>query len=148
MNTQDYNTLTEVIEAMIDEGEKPIKAIAAEIGKPYPTLKRELNPADDGAKLGADALLGIMRSCGSIAPLEWLADRLGYVVRRKGWAEPDRSSWGEEMADVQEAIGEMASRMIRREHPSLVDNASELVKIQLDQACTKYERGFPKVGNQ
>nr|DAF89939.1 MAG TPA: regulatory protein [Siphoviridae sp. ctwHj1] len=141
MNTQDYNTLTEVIEAMIDEGEKPIKAIAAEIGKPYPTLKRELNPADDGAKLGADALLGIMRSCGSIAPLEWLADRLGYVVRRKGWAEPDRSSWGEEMADVQEAIGEMASRMIRREHPSLVDNASELVKIQLDQACTKYEEG-------
>ena len=141
MNTQDYNTLTEVIEAMIDEGEKPIKAIAAEIGKPYPTLKRELNPADVGAKLGADALLGIMRSCGSIAPLEWLADRLGYVVRRKGWAEPDRSSWGEEMADVQEAIGEMASRMIRREHPSLVDNASELVKIQLDQACTKYEEG-------
>ena len=60
MNTQDYNTLTEVIESMIDEGEKPIKAIAAEIGKPYPTLKRELNPADDGAKLGADALLGIM----------------------------------------------------------------------------------------
>nr|DAQ79433.1 MAG TPA: regulatory protein [Caudoviricetes sp.] len=141
MNTQDYNTLTEVIEAMIDEGEKPIKAIAAEIGKPYPTLKRELNPADDGAKLGADALFGIMASCGSIAPLEWLADRLGYVVRRKGWAEPDRSSWGEEMADVQEAIGEMASRMIRREHPSLVDNASELVKIQLDQACAKYEEG-------
>ena len=81
MNTQDYNTLTEVIEAMIDEGEKPIKAIAAEIGKPYPTLKRELNPADDGAKLGADVLLGIMASCGSIAPLEWLADRLGYIVK-------------------------------------------------------------------
>lgn len=85
MNTQDYNTLTEVIEAMIDEGEKPIKAIAAEIGKPYPTLKRELNPADDGAKLGADVLLGIMASCGSIAPLEWLADRLGYVVKPKEW---------------------------------------------------------------
>lgn len=148
MNTQDYNTLTEVIEAMIDEGEKPIKAIAAEIGKPYPTLKRELNPADDGAKLGADVLLGIMRSCGSIAPLEWLADRLGYVVRRKGWSEPDRASWGEEMADVQDATGEMASRMLRREHPSLVHNASDLVKIQLDQACTKYERGFPEVGNQ
>ncbi|WP_302554098.1 phage regulatory CII family protein [uncultured Bilophila sp.] len=148
MNTQDYNTLTEVIEAMIDEGEKPIKAIAAEIGKPYPTLKRELNPADDGAKLGADVLLGIMRSCGSIAPLEWLADRLGYVVRRKGWSEPDRASWGEEMADVQDATGEMASRMLRHEHPSLVHNASDLVKIQLDQACTKYERGFPKVGNQ
>lgn len=148
MNTQDYNTLTEVIEAMIDEGEKPIKAIAAEIGKPYPTLKRELNPADDGAKLGADVLLGIMASCGSIAPLEWLADRLGYVVRRKGWSEPDRASWGEEMADVQDATGEMASRMLRREHPSLVYNASDLVKIQLDQACTKYERGFPKVGNQ
>lgn len=142
MNTQDYNTLTEVIEAMIDGGEKPIKAIAADIGKPYPTLKRELNPADDGAKLGADALLGIMSSCGSIAPLEWLADRLGYVVKRKDWAEPDRATWGEEMADVQEAFGVMASHMLKKSHPSEVESDSGEVKTQLDQAVTRYGRSY------
>lgn len=142
MNTQDYNTLTEVIEAMIDEGEKPIKAIAAEISKPYPTLKRELNPADDGAKLGADVLLGIMASCGSIAPLEWLADRLGYVVKRKDWAEPDRATWGEEMADVQEAFGVMASSMLKKGHPSEVETNAGEVKNQLDQATTRYRRSF------
>ena len=111
MNTQDYNTLTEVIESMIDEGEKPIKAIAAEIGKPYPTLKRELNPADDGAKLGADALLGIMASCGSIAPLEWLADRLGNVVKPKEWAEPDKPTWEGESVDDTICCGKMVMLM-------------------------------------
>ena len=67
---ENYNTLSEVVSDMIENGNKPIKAIAADIGKPYSTLKRELNVDDDMAKLGADALLGIMASCGSIAPLE------------------------------------------------------------------------------
>lgn len=142
MNTQDYNTLTEVIEAMIDEGKKPIKAIAAEIGKPYPTLKRELNPADDGAKLGADALLGIMASCGSIAPLEWLADRLGYVVKPKEWAEPDKKTWPEECVDDAVCGGKMNMLMREKAHPSIVSKAAEERKDEIDQTNTRYRRDY------
>lgn len=142
MNTQDYNTLTEIIEAMIDEGEKPIKAIAAEIGKPYPTLKRELNPADDGAKLGADVLLGIMTSCGSVAPLEWLADRLGYVVKPKEWAEPDRPTWAEERAQDGIKSGKLNMLMSTWEHPSLVEKAAEDLKDDITQSVTRYSRQY------
>ena len=142
MNTQDYNTLTEVIEAMIDEGEKPIKAIAAEIGKPYPTLKRELNPADDGAKLGADVLLGIMASCGSIAPLEWLADRLGYIVKPKDFAEPDKATWPEERVDDSVCCGKVSTLMQEGAHPSVVFKAIEEAKHELDQSGTRYSRDY------
>ncbi len=142
MNTQDYNTLTEVIEAMIDEGEKPIKAIAAEIGKPYPTLKRELNPADDGAKLGADVLLGIMASCGSIAPLEWLADRLGYIVKPKDFAEPDKATWPEERVDDSVCCGKVSTLMQEGAHPSVVFKAIEEAKDELDQSGTRYSRDY------
>lgn len=142
MNTQDYNTLTEVIEAMIDEGEKPIKAIAAEISKPYPTLKRELNPADDGAKLGADVLLGIMASCGSIAPLEWLADRLGYVVKPKEWAEPDKPTWEGESVDDTICCGKMVMLMQEKAHPSIVSKAAEEWKDEIDQTNTRYRRDY------
>jgi hypothetical protein len=142
MNTQDYNTLTEVIEAMIDEGEKPIKAIAAEIGKPYPTLKRELNPADDGAKLGADVLLGIMASCGSIAPLEWLADRLGDIVKPKDFAEPDKATWPEERVDDSVCCGKVSTLMQEGAHPSVVFKAIEEAKDELDQSGTRYSRDY------
>lgn len=142
MNTQDYNTLTEVIEAMIDEGEKPIKSIAAEISKPYPTLKRELNPADDGAKLGADVLLGIMASCGSIAPLEWLADRLGYIVKPKDFAEPDKATWPEERVDDSVCCGKVSTLMQEGAHPSVVFKAIEEAKDELDQSGTRYSRDY------
>ena len=148
MNTQDYNTLTEVIEAMIDEGEKPIKAIAAEIGKPYPTLKRELNPADDGAKLGADVLLGIMASCGSIAPLEWLADRLGYVVKPKNFAEPDKPTWAEECTDDTICDGRMVTLMQEGAHPSIIFKAAEERKSNIDQTATRYSRDYEKARQQ
>ena len=148
MNTQDYNTLTEVIEAMIDEGEKPIKAIAAEISKPYPTLKRELNPADDGAKLGADVLLGIMASCGSIAPLEWLAERLGYIVKPKDFAEPDKKTWPEERVDDSVCCGKVSTLMQEGAHPSVVFKAIEKAKGELDQSGTRYSRDYEKARQQ
>ena len=142
MGNENYNTVTEVAANMADSCGKPMKAIAAEIGKPYSTVRRELNPDDEMAKLGADTLLGLMQSCDSIAPIEWMADRLGYVVKRKDWAEPDRATWGEEMADVQEAVGIMASCMLKKSSPEVVEGASGEAKTQLDQATTRYRRSF------
>ena len=51
--------------------------------KRYPTLLRELNPTDDGAKLGATELFLLMHYFDDIRPLEDWADRLGYKLVKK-----------------------------------------------------------------
>lgn len=58
------------------------KNIAAAVGKPYSTLLREVNPFDDGAKLGAETLVDIMRVTGNIQPLEHIAEQFGYELKR------------------------------------------------------------------
>lgn len=141
---ENYNTLSEVVSDMIENGNKPIKAIAADIGKPYSTLKRELNVDDDMAKLGADVLLGIMASCGSIAPLEWLADRLGYVVKPKDFAEPDKPTWAEECTDDTICGGRMVTRMQEGAHPSIIFKEAEKWKSNIDQTATRYSRDYEK----
>lgn len=70
--------LLRAVHAMVLKNDKPAKALADEIGKPYSTLLRELNPHDDGAKLGVETLLKIMQQTGDIHPLEYMADLLGY----------------------------------------------------------------------
>lgn len=58
----------------------PLKELAEKIGKPYPTLLRELNPYDKGAKLGVETLLEIMKVTGNIAPLVYMAEEMGYEL--------------------------------------------------------------------
>jgi hypothetical protein len=74
------SSLTFLVQDAVLEG--PVKAacVAERIGKPYPTLMRELNPFDPKAKLGAETLLAIMQATGDAAPLEFMARELGYAL--------------------------------------------------------------------
>lgn len=72
--------LTKIVQEVVLEGRMPAKAVALEIGKPYPTLMRELNSYDEGAKLGAETLLEIMRITGNVEPLLQMARELGYAL--------------------------------------------------------------------
>lgn len=56
------------------------REIAEKIGKPYPTMMRELNPFDASAKLGIDTLIDIMKITNDIKPLEFMAENLGYIL--------------------------------------------------------------------
>jgi len=56
------------------------KQVAKELGKPYSTLLRELNPWDRGAKIGVDDLSAILRSSGDISALQAIAEDLGYTL--------------------------------------------------------------------
>lgn len=56
---------------------KPAKALAKELGMPYPTIMRERSDSDTGGRFGADALLPLMQACGSVLPLRCLAARTG-----------------------------------------------------------------------
>lgn len=72
--------LIKVVHTVVLENELPAKALADEIGKPYSTLLREINPYDRGAKLGAETLLEIMHRTRDVTPLQYMADLLGYEM--------------------------------------------------------------------
>jgi hypothetical protein len=62
------------------ESAKPAKQLAKEIGKPYSTLLREINPYDTGAKLGVETMLKLVKATGNVTPLQAMARELGYEM--------------------------------------------------------------------
>lgn len=75
--------LTRIVHTSILESPTPAKVIASKIGKPYSTLLREVNPYDEGAKLGVETLLQILKITGDTAPLEYMASELGLELVSK-----------------------------------------------------------------
>ena len=57
--------------------------IAKGIRKPYSILKRECNPYDKGAKLGAVTLFEIMSFAQNVEPLREMAHLMGYELTRR-----------------------------------------------------------------
>ena len=84
--------LMKVVHSTVLENDLPAKALADEIGKPYSTLLREINPYDRGAKLGAETLLQIMQQTRDVAPLRYMADMLGYDMVPKRLEGRERKS--------------------------------------------------------
>lgn len=72
--------LTQIVHTVVLEDLKPARKLAEEIGKPYSTLLREVNPYDQSAKLGIETLLDIMHCTGNVTPLEYMAQQLGYSL--------------------------------------------------------------------
>lgn len=80
--TSKITNLISAVHDLVLESGLGAKNIAAAVGKPYSTLLREVNPFDDGAKLGAETLVDIMRVTGNIQPLEHIAEQFGYELKR------------------------------------------------------------------
>lgn len=96
--------ITEVIAQMARESDKPAKALARELGKPYSTFMRELSGNDRGAKFGVEQLLPLMQACDSILPLRYLAARMGCRVVALKNAAPGKASLHEELLDSYDAM--------------------------------------------
>lgn len=79
--------LTKLIHDVVLESQKPAKVLAQEIGKPYSTLLREINPYDTGAKLGVETLFQIMKSTRNVEPLRFMADQMGFELTPKEGVE-------------------------------------------------------------
>ena len=56
------------------------EAMAQELGKPYKTLMRELNPNDEAAKLGLMTFLQIIRISKNISPLHMIAKMFDKII--------------------------------------------------------------------
>lgn len=76
--------LIKILHNLVLDNPIPAKVLAKEIGKPYSTLLREINPYDTGAKLGVETLLQIMKCTQNVTPLEYMAEQLGFSLERKG----------------------------------------------------------------
>lgn len=74
-------SITKVTQDVVLEGNKPAKEVAQNIGKPYSTLLREINPFDDNAKLGAETLMEILKATNEVKPLEYIAQSIGYKLK-------------------------------------------------------------------
>lgn len=74
------NELTRIIQEAVLGASKPARDIAEEVGKPYPTLMREINPDDSGAKVGVESLVPLMLATDSIQPLTHLANTMGFLL--------------------------------------------------------------------
>jgi len=110
------NSIVAVIREMVRTSDKPAKALAKELGKPYSTFMRELSQGDNGAKFGVEMLLPLMRACASIMPLRFLAARMGCRVVSLQDVRPDKPSLHEELLDSYDAMANY-HRAIREKEP-------------------------------
>ncbi|HML56240.1 MAG TPA: hypothetical protein PKC79_19275 [Solidesulfovibrio magneticus] len=132
--------ITEVIAQMVRESDRPAKALARELGKPYSTFMRELSGNDSGAKFGVEQLLPLMQACESVLPLRYLAARMGCRVAALENAAPGRATLHEELLDSYDAMTRY-HRAIRDEEPlERVAELRERVIGQVQEDFLAYRR--------
>ncbi len=130
----------EVIKAMVEGSQKPVKALARELDKPYPTFMRELNPEDQGAKLGVEVLLPLMKACNSVMPLRYLASRMHQRVVSLRDITPDKNSLLEEMLTTYPALAEFHQAIMEERPLESVAEMREHVIRQVQEDFVAYAR--------
>jgi hypothetical protein len=120
-----------VIREMVMRVPKTAKDVAEEVGKPYPTLMRELNAMDSNAKLGVELLLPLMKSCQSVLPLRFLASRMGCRVVTLPDIALDTHSISEKLLTTYPVLAEF-HQAIMEEKP--LENVAELREKVIQQA--------------
>ncbi|MYL85184.1 hypothetical protein GTA51_18965 [Desulfovibrio aerotolerans] len=127
-----------VILEMIQNCPKPIKVVAAEIGKPYSTLMRELDPEDRRAKLGVEMLLPLMQACNGAAPLRHLAEAMGYRLVSNREITPDKPTFHEELLDTYQALVDYHRAMLEGLPADVVGKRREVLVRQLKEDFVFY----------
>ena len=119
------DSFLELIQDMVLNNKRPAKVIAENCRRPYKTMMRELNPYDEGAKLGADMVLPLMEQCGDISPIRYLAIRMNYRLIPMNGVEPDKLTMAEELCDDIQAVARCQRALLDVEATAL-EQAEEL----------------------
>ncbi|MGE4194698.1 MAG: phage regulatory CII family protein [Pseudodesulfovibrio sp.] len=129
-------TLTEIIRDMVFNSGVPTKSVAKDLGKPYTTLLRELNPDDESCKLGADLVGPIMAACGDVTPLRHLACLMGFTLCQLEGLTPDKPTLADELNDDLQAVASY--------HRALLDDSASVERVMelLEQAKAELEENF------
>lgn len=129
----------ETIEDMIDRSGKSRREIAEDTGKEYSTLRRELNPFDQNAKLGVEMLIPLMRSTGRIDALHFLAERMGYRLERIN-ALPNKTTVPEELLDTYQSIAAYHQAIQGKAPLVEVGRLLEAATCELEQDFVAYRK--------
>lgn len=127
-----------VILEMVQNCPKPIKVVADDLGKPYSTLMRELDPEDRRAKLGVEMLLPLMQACDSTAPLRVLAESMGYRLVSNRDIKPDKPTFHEELLDTYQALVDYHRAMLEGLPLDVVGKRREVLIRQLKEDFAFY----------
>lgn len=150
MNHDYFNNiaLSEVCSRMVDESGRPLKAIAAEIGKGYSTLYRELDASDEGGKLGVDTLMPLIRACHELPlknppmPVIWLNSKCGFRAVPIA-AEPDHADCRDEALDDMRALTAFQDAMRDgKSLPSLVARLGQMAQAEIEETIEQYRREY------
>lgn len=132
------DSFLDAVNQMIEDCGLPIKAIAEKVGKPYGTLKRELNEYDEGAKLGIELVVPLMDACDSDRLAEYIADKRDLnVSKRKVERDPVVSPV---------ALISAAARLTEMEHnpDATRTDMVRAVNAVIDEAEAALYRKFPR----
>jgi hypothetical protein len=129
----------EVTAEMVMRSDEGAKMIAERVGKPYATLMRELNDADEGAKLGANLIIPLMSACDCTDPLNYLARQTGYRLVSMQSVCPAKSL-GEEALDTLPALSrfvEAITNSSTRDHAAAHSAMQDAIR-EIEEAYEAY----------
>ena len=134
-------SMSEAVRRMVDDSGLPLKAIAAETGKGYTTLYRELDSEDDGAKIGVDTLPLLIRACCGDAPQEpplplvVLAARFGVSDD----VQPDKDDVRDECLDDGQALAAF-HRAVRegKANPHTIEQMATELATEIAETSAAY----------
>jgi hypothetical protein len=122
----------EILEDMVDRSGKNRREVAEDLGREYSTLRRELNPFDQGAKIGVELLIPLMRSTGRTDILQYLAERMGYRLERID-CQPDKPTVPEELLDTYQSIAAYHQAIQSKAALTEVGRLLEMATSELEQ---------------
>ncbi len=89
------DALTVVLDQCWKASGLPAKVVADRLGIDYSHFMRMMNPYDSRA-FPPDLIGELMRVCGNVLPLEWLAGQMGYALHEK--------SLGDVLVEIRDAM--------------------------------------------
>ena len=137
-------SMSEAVRRMVDDSGLPVKAIAAETGKGYTTLYRELDSEDDGAKIGVDTLPLLIRACCGDTPREpplplvVLAARFGFRLVSDD-VQPDKDDVRDECLDDGQALAAF-HRAVRegKANPHTIEQMATELATEIAETSAAY----------
>lgn len=115
---------------------------SAKLNKSVSALYKELDPDVTTAKLGVVDFIRIMEVTGDTAALEMIANRLGYMLRKKGDIHPDQPHWQGEHAQDTRHLGKMSELMAAGASPSVVQTEASHMCADIEETVIRYAKDY------
>jgi len=126
------DSFLELMQDMVLNNKRPVRVLAENCRRPYKTMMRELNPYDEGAKLGADMVLPLMEQCGDVSPLRYLAVRMNYRLTPMDGVSPDKPTLAEELNDDIQAVAR-CQRVLLDVGNTTLERAEEVTALAIQE---------------